>query len=161
PGLYGEKSGNVALADSYLSKLKTSSTFKNEAGSRYATSSKNAEEEKRLQAELKKLDEELKQLKEEEEEQSRETRDGGILESTLKELEDLRDFKLQEKRQTEESQSSGSSGSSETLQEIKQSIYNLEGELAFLISEKRAMDEFMTSGKQELVELQMEQMKLK
>ncbi|KAJ2465594.1 endocytosis defective- protein, partial [Coemansia sp. RSA 2320] len=34
PGLYGEKSGNVALADSYLSKLKTSSTFKNEAGSR-------------------------------------------------------------------------------------------------------------------------------
>ncbi|KAJ2846867.1 endocytosis defective- protein, partial [Coemansia erecta] len=47
-GLYGEKSGNVALADSYLSKLKSSSTFKNEAGSRYASSSKNSEEEKRL-----------------------------------------------------------------------------------------------------------------
>ncbi|KAJ2635370.1 endocytosis defective- protein [Coemansia sp. RSA 1286] len=160
PGLYGEKSGNVALADSYLSKLKTSSTFKNEAGSRYASSSKNAEEERKLQAELRELDQELKKLKEEEESQPKDTRDGGILESTLKELEDLRDFKLQEKRQAE-SQSSGSNGSSETLQEIKQSIYNLEGELAFLLSEKRAMDEFMTSGKQELVELQVEQMKLK
>ncbi|KAJ1805781.1 endocytosis defective- protein, partial [Coemansia sp. RSA 2599] len=149
PGLYGEKSGNVALADSYLSKLKTSSTFKNDAGSRYASSSKNAEEERKLQTELKKLDEELKKLKEDEESQSKDARDGGILESTLKELEGLRDFKLQEKRQAE-SQSSGSSGSSETLQEIKQSIYSLEGQLAFLLSEKRAMDEFMTSGKQEL-----------
>ncbi|KAJ1720263.1 endocytosis defective- protein [Coemansia erecta] len=160
PGLYGEKSGNVALADSYLSKLKTSSTFKNEAGSRYASSSKNAEEEKRLQAELKELDEELCKLNEEAEERDKRPRDDDLMETTLKELESLKEYKMQEKRQAE-ALDAGTDDSSETLQEIKQSIFNLEGHLAFLLSEKRSMDEFLKAGKQQLLELQVEQMKLK
>ncbi|KAJ2491181.1 endocytosis defective- protein [Coemansia sp. RSA 2050] len=155
PGLYGEKSGNVALADSYLSKLKTSSTFKNEAGSRYASSSKNLEEEKKLRSELKELDEELKKIKSEGEKLS--TKDEDLLETTLAELRELKAYKTKEKMQGEsKGQSSG-----ESVQEIKQSIFNLEGHLALLLSEKRALDEFIATSKQELLELQMEQVKLK
>ncbi|KAJ1847447.1 endocytosis defective- protein [Coemansia sp. RSA 2703] len=160
PGLYGEKSGNVALADSYLSKLKTSSTFKNEAGSRYASSSKNAEEEKKLQAELKELDEELRKLNEEAEDHKKRPQEDDLMETTLKELESLKEYKLQEKRLAE-AQDSGTDDSSKTLQEIKQSIFSLEGHLAFLLSEKRSIDEFLDTGKQKLLELQVEQMKLK
>ncbi|KAI9505175.1 cytoskeletal-regulatory complex EF hand-domain-containing protein [Coemansia spiralis] len=153
PGLYGEKSTNVALADSYLSKLKTSSTFKNEAGSRYASSSKNVEEEKRLRAELEDLDAELRLL-----EQQDEPRDQSLLDETLSELESLRDHKKGEKKLAEQQ---GSANDGESLQEIKQSIFNLEGHLSFLLSEKRAMDSFIESSKQELLDLQMEQVKLK
>ncbi|KAJ2550224.1 endocytosis defective- protein [Coemansia sp. RSA 1933] len=162
PGLYGEKSGNVALADSYLSKLKSSSTFKNEAGSRYASSSKNSEEEKRLRAELEDLESELRSLKREEDENDdNNSGDGERLGATLKELERLRDQKKAEKRQTEERIRDGKPADSETLQDVKQSIYKLEGHLSFLLSEKRAMDSFVSSSKQELLDLQMEQIKLK
>ncbi|KAJ2260403.1 endocytosis defective- protein [Coemansia sp. RSA 376] len=156
PGLYGEKSGNVALADSYLSKLKTSSTFKNEAGSRYASSSKNTEEERKLRNELKELDEELKRIKSEGAQQTTGSKDEEQLEAILAELRELKTFKAGERMRSE---SSGQSGG-ESVQEIKQSIFNLEGHLATLLSEKRAMDEFIATAKQELLELQMEQVKL-
>ncbi|KAJ1667111.1 endocytosis defective- protein [Coemansia sp. RSA 1813] len=161
PGLYGEKSGNVALADSYLSKLKSSSTFKNEPGSRYASSSKNSEEEKRLRAELDDLESELRSIKREEDEQEGDSGDSERLEATFKELERLRDQKKTEKRQIEEQICNGKPAEPETLQDIKQSIYKLEGHLSFLLSEKRAMDSFISSSKQELLDLQMEQIKLK
>ncbi|KAI7834156.1 cytoskeletal-regulatory complex EF hand-domain-containing protein [Kickxella alabastrina] len=160
PGLYGEKSGNVALADSYLSKLKTSSTFKNEAGSRYASSSKNAEEEKKLRAELKGLEEEFERIKTQVGHDDQGSRDGDLIEATVKELQEFKEYKLQEKRRLE-TQSVGSSGSNESLQAIKESLYSLEGHLSFLMSEKRAIDEFISAGKQELLELQVEQIKLK
>ncbi|KAJ2462345.1 hypothetical protein EV174_007128, partial [Coemansia sp. RSA 2320] len=147
--------------------LKTSSTFKNEAGSRYASSSKNAEEEKRLRDELKELDEEVRRLQAEGELQEKNSRDEELLEITLAELNDLKEFKVKEKQQNELLLSKGQSasghadgGSSETLREIKQSIFELEGHLSFLLTEKRAMDEFVAAGKQELLELQMEQIKL-
>ncbi|KAJ2461649.1 endocytosis defective- protein [Coemansia sp. RSA 2424] len=162
PGLYGEKSGNVALADSYLSKLKTSSTFKNEAGSRYASSSKNTEEDRKLRSELKELDGELKRVQADGEQQAVGSREEEMLEATLNELRDLKEFKVSEKKQSESRAKSGGEGESggESVQEIKQSIFNLEGNLALLLSEKRAMDEFIATGKQELLELQMEQVKL-
>ncbi|KAI9475052.1 endocytosis defective- protein [Coemansia sp. RSA 990] len=148
PGLYGEKSGNVALADSYLSKLKTSSTFKNDAGSRYASAGKRAEEERKLRAELRELDEELERLQSEYEKAQ-----SGSHESQLKqaveELEQLKRFKER-----------GPDAGSEPLQDIKQSIFQLEGHLSFLMSEKRAMDEFIAKGRQELLDLQMEKVKL-
>lgn len=158
-GLYGERSGNVALADSYLSKLKTSSTFKNEAaGSRYASSSKNNEEERKLRNELKDLDAELDKLKQEDDKLANNPPDSRLLQETLDELEQLKEYKVREKRKIEE----GDEGNRpvEALQEIKQSIYKLEGHLSFLMSEKRAMDEFISTGKQELIDLQMEQVKL-
>ncbi|KAJ2811515.1 endocytosis defective- protein [Coemansia furcata] len=157
PGLYGEKSGNVALADSYLSKLKTSSTFKNEAGSRYASSSKNTEEERKLRNELKELDEELKRIKSEGEQQATGSRDEEQLEKTLAELKELKTFKIGERTQSESTSQSGG----ESVQEIKQSIFNLEGHLALLLSGKRTMDEFISTSKQDLLELQMEQVELK
>ncbi|KAJ2747113.1 endocytosis defective- protein [Coemansia sp. BCRC 34301] len=162
PGLYGEKSGNVALADSYLSKLKTSSTFKNEAGSRYASLSKNAEEDKKLRNELKELDEELRQVKADGEQWAVGSKDEDMLEATLDELRELKEFKVSEKKQGEARARSGgkSEAGGESMQEIKQSIFNLEGHLALLLSGKRAMDEFISAGKQELLELQMEQVKL-
>ncbi|KAJ2162022.1 endocytosis defective- protein [Coemansia sp. RSA 552] len=162
PGLYGERSGNVALADSYLSKLKTSSTFKNEPGSRYASSSKRTEEEKRLKAELKGLDEELERLNAESTKAGSGAEEGG-LGAALKELEELKEHKLQEKQGAEDRNARGPSNSDtgESLQDIKQSIFQLEGHLSFLQSEKRAMDEFMAKGRQELLDLQMEQVKLK
>ncbi|KAJ1729387.1 endocytosis defective- protein [Coemansia sp. Benny D160-2] len=169
-GLYGEKSGNVALADSYLSKLKSSSTFKNEAGSRYASTSKNAEEEKRLRAELDGLDDELRMLNREDDQQQQEQEQRGDssgdragLEATLKELERLRDQKKAEKKRIEEQIRDGTSpgDAAESVQDIKQTVYKLEGHLSFLLSEKRAMDSFISSAKQELLDLQMEQIKLK
>ncbi|KAJ2660317.1 endocytosis defective- protein [Coemansia sp. RSA 1200] len=168
-GLYGEKSGNVALADSYLSKLKSSSTFKNEAGSRYASTGKNAEEEKRLRAELDGLDNELRTLNREDDQQQEQEQSGDSsgdrvgLEATLKELERLRDQKRAEKKRIEEQIRDGTSpgDAAESVQDIKQTVYKLEGHLSFLLSEKRAMDSFISSAKQELLDLQMEQIKLK
>ncbi|KAJ2067097.1 hypothetical protein GGI16_009692, partial [Coemansia sp. S142-1] len=78
------------------------------------------------------------------------------LEAILAELRELKTFKAGERMRSE---SSGQSGG-ESVQEIKQSIFNLEGHLATLLSEKRAMDEFIATAKQELLELQMEQVKL-
>ncbi|KAJ2796130.1 endocytosis defective- protein, partial [Coemansia guatemalensis] len=161
PGLYGERSGNVALADSYLSKLKNSSTFKNEAGSRYASSSKKAEEEKRLRAELKDLDEELHRIQGDQEKLEKGSRNESQLETVIKELEELKAYKIREKQHAESPNSISDDAKNESLQEIKQSIFHLEGHLSFLQSEQRAIDEFITSSKQELLDLQMKQVKLK
>ncbi|KAJ2128873.1 endocytosis defective- protein [Coemansia sp. RSA 921] len=162
PGLYGERSTNVALADSYLSKLKTSSTFKGDSSSRYASSTKRGEEERKLRDELKELDRELEKL---EREAGRDTeRDGPgareeeQLQTTLKELERLKEYKEQEKIRC--SRAPTDEGT-QSVQDIKQSIFQLEGHVSFLLSEKRAIDEFIDSGRQELLDLQMEQMKLK
>ncbi|KAJ2615727.1 endocytosis defective- protein [Coemansia sp. RSA 1365] len=160
PGLYGERSGNVALADSYLSKLKNSSTFKNEAGSRYASSSKKAEEEKQLRAELKDLDEELQRMQADQEKLENGSRNESQLKTAIKELEELKAYKIREKQQAESSSTSNDT-TNESLQEIKQSIFHLEGHLSFLQSEQRAIEEFITSSKQELMDLQMKQIKLK
>ncbi|KAJ2011295.1 hypothetical protein IWW57_006668, partial [Coemansia sp. S610] len=101
------------------------------------------------------LDEELKKIKSEGQKPS--TKDEDLLETTLAELRELKTYKAKEKTQGE---SKGQSGG-ESVQEIKQSIFNLEGHLALLLSEKRALDEFIATSKQELLELQMEQVKLK
>ncbi|KAJ2456221.1 endocytosis defective- protein [Coemansia sp. RSA 2336] len=146
PGLYGEKSGNVALADSYLSKLKSSSTFKNDTGSRYASAGKRAEEARKLREELRELDEELERLQSEYE-NARKGSQESRLKQTVEELAQLKKFKQREPV-----------ADSEPLQDIKQSIFQLEGHLSFLMSEKRAMDEFIATGRQELLDLQMEKM---
>ncbi|KAJ1951354.1 endocytosis defective- protein [Linderina macrospora] len=161
PGLYGEKSGNVALADSYLSKLKTSSTFKNEAGSRYASSSKNAEEERKLRAELEELDQELEKLKSEESQGDSKSEEEQGQDSTVKELEELRAFKVQEKKEAENPSGSQAGSTGESLQDLKQSVLDLESRFGFLQAEKRAVEEFIRTGRQELIDLQMEQMDLK
>ncbi|KAJ1952868.1 endocytosis defective- protein [Linderina pennispora] len=161
PGLYGEKSGNVALADSYLSKLKTSSTFKNEAGSRYASSSKNAEEERKLRAELDDLDQELEKLKAEQSRGAIKSQEEELQNSTVKELEELRAFKLNEKKEAENPSVSLEGSTGESLQDLRQSVFDLEGRFAFLQAEKKAIEEFIRTGKQELIDLQMEQMDLK
>ncbi|KAJ2815167.1 hypothetical protein FBU31_007029, partial [Coemansia sp. 'formosensis'] len=70
---------------------------------------------------------------------------------------ELKTFKIGERTQSESTSQSGG----ESVQEIKQSIFNLEGHLALLLSGKRTMDEFIATSKQELLELQMEQVKLK
>ncbi|PIA19617.1 EF-hand [Coemansia reversa NRRL 1564] len=155
-----ERSGNVALADSYLSKLKNSSTFKNEAGSRYASSSKKAEEEKHLRAELKDLDEELQRIQADQEKLENGSHNDSQLRTAIKELEELKAYKIREKQQAESSSTSNDT-TTESLQEIKQSIFHLEGHLSFLQSEQRAIEEFITSSKQELMDLQMKQIKLK
>ncbi|KAJ2763856.1 endocytosis defective- protein [Coemansia nantahalensis] len=157
PGLYGERSGNVALADSYLSKLKTSSTFKNEAGSRYASAGKRAEEEKQLLAELKSLDEEKEKLRADYERMGSAAGSGEAdsVAAALRELEDLKAYKIRAKQQAEESlRAASSGGAAESVQDIKQSIKHLEGHLSFLQSGQRAMDEFMAAGRQELLDLQ-------
>ncbi|KAJ2080798.1 endocytosis defective- protein [Coemansia sp. RSA 988] len=161
PGLYGERSGNVALADSYLSKLKNSSTFKNEVGSRYASSSKKAEEEKQLRAELKDLDEELHRIQADQEKLEKGAHNESQLVTIIKELEELKAYKIREKKIAESSNTTSDDATTESLQEIKQSIFHLEGHLSFLQSEQRAIDEFITSSKQELLDMQMEQVKLK
>ncbi|KAJ1718724.1 endocytosis defective- protein, partial [Coemansia biformis] len=142
PGLYGERSGNVALADSYLSKLKSSSTFKNDAGSRYASPGKCAEEERQLRDELRDLDEQAEKLRADYDRLGRDSRDEDPLGATLRELEELKAHKEREKRQAEESQPAAAGGghASESVQDIKQSIFHLEGHLSFLQSGRRAMD---------------------
>ncbi|KAJ1836377.1 endocytosis defective- protein [Coemansia sp. RSA 2706] len=158
PGLYGERSGNVALADSYLSKLKTSSTFKSDTASRYASSSKRADEERKLRAELDGLDADLDRLQADR--QAPRAEDDG-LEATVRELELLKEHKAREKARIESAAGAAPPASGETLQEIKQAIFQLEGHVSFLLSEKRAIDEFLAQGRQELLDLQMEQIKLK
>ncbi|KAJ1960035.1 hypothetical protein GGI12_004019, partial [Dipsacomyces acuminosporus] len=74
----------------------------------------------------------------------------------------FKQYKLAEKNQAEAQSLPPAQGSlEESVQDIKQSIFDLEGRLAFLQAEKKAIAEFLVSGKQELIELQMEQMDLK
>ncbi|KAJ2847100.1 endocytosis defective- protein [Coemansia brasiliensis] len=160
PGLYGERSGNVALADSYLSKLKTSSTFKNETGSRYASAGKRAEEERKLREELKELDAQLEKLQTEYERAKGGSHDEDQLKETVEELEQLKKFKEREKLKQADGSAMAADNDSESLQDIKQAIFQLEGHLSFLMSEKRAMDEFIANGRQELLSLQMDKVKL-
>ncbi|KAJ2416351.1 hypothetical protein GGF47_005427, partial [Coemansia sp. RSA 2524] len=117
---------------------------------------------RKLRDELKELDRELEKL---EREAGRDTeRDGAgareeeQLQTTLKELERLKEYKEQEKIRC--SRAPTDEGT-QSVQDIKQSIFQLEGHVSFLLSEKRAIDEFIDSGRQELLDLQMEQMKFK
>ncbi|KAJ1916646.1 endocytosis defective- protein [Mycoemilia scoparia] len=172
PGLYGEKSGNVALADSYLSKLRNASTFESKAGSRYASSRVNEEERSRLQKELDKLDNELKDInieisQVEQQQQSSYNHldhpDSSDIQTTLRELEEFLEYKQTKKEKINQLISNPNSpavaktfSGGGSIAEIKQDIYDLQSHYSFLQGQTDALKSFIQNGRDELVRIQLE-----
>ncbi|KAJ1679986.1 endocytosis defective- protein, partial [Spiromyces aspiralis] len=180
PGLYGEKSRNVALADSYLSKLRNAGTFENKAGSRYASAQVNEEEIKKLRKQLAELDDELADVRRQQQElvKDHSLRRGGGDETlsdittgreedevgaAIRELSLFLEYKQQKKKHVDQlllgdSKDSAATGGeeSETLSEVKKDVYDLRSWHTFLKAQIDALDAFVQKGQDELVKLQLE-----